>query len=310
MVGQPEGKDIARASCGRLCRHHRRNPNRKPRYTAPVPEISRIPAVTCADRPKWSVVIPVHNCANYLARALPEVVSQLANRDDAEIIVVDDASSDKPQQVVDRLGRGRVQYRPNPGRLCAVGTFNRCLALATGELVHLMHGDDAVLPGFYTAMEQALAEPTVVAAVCRVLDLDANETPLYVTRSYRKGTGVWANALDAFAVSNRVRASGFVVSRAAYERVGGYRTDRPHAGWGPDSRRRAHCVRRRGARRLPAAQHLGQLAADPDRGERPGAGHRDRRGERLCRAEPTGRNHAQGAGALCRVRRPHGAVTG
>jgi glycosyltransferase involved in cell wall biosynthesis len=174
-------------------------------------------------------VIPVHNCADYLARALPEVVSQLANRDDAEIIVVDDASSDNPEQVVDRLGRGRVRYRPNPGHLGAVGTFNRCLALASGELVHLLHGDDAVLPGFYAAMEQALAEPTVVAAVCRVRDLDAHNTPLYETRSYRKGTGIWANALDAFAVSNRVRTPGIVVRRAAYERVGGYRTDLPHA---------------------------------------------------------------------------------
>jgi glycosyltransferase involved in cell wall biosynthesis len=174
-------------------------------------------------------MIPVHNCADYLARALPEVVSQLANRDDAEIIVVDDASSDNPAQVVDRLGRGRVRYRPNPQHLGAVGTFNRCIALATGELVHLLHGDDAVLPGFYTAMEQALAEPSVVAAVCRVRDLDAHSTPLYATRSYRKGTGIWTNALEAFAVSNRVRTPGIVVRRAAYEHVGGYRTDLPHA---------------------------------------------------------------------------------
>jgi len=174
-------------------------------------------------------VIPVHNCADYLARALPEVVSQLANRDDAEIIVVDDASSDNPEQVLDRLGRGRVRYRPNPGHLGAIGTFNRCLALATGELVHLLHGDDAVLPRFYAAMEQALAEPTVVAAVCRVRDLDAHNTPLHMTRSYRKGTGVWTNALEVLAVSNRVRAPGIVVRRAAYERFGGYRTDLPHA---------------------------------------------------------------------------------
>ena len=174
-------------------------------------------------------MIPVHNCADYLAQALPEVVSQLASREDVEIIVVDDASSDNPEQVVDRLGLGRVRYRPNPGHLGAIGTFNRCLALATGELVHLLHGDDAVLPGFYRAMEQALAEPTVVAAVCRVRDLDAHNTQLYMTRSYRKGTGVWTNALEAFAVSNRVRAPGIVVRRAAYERVGGYRTDLPHA---------------------------------------------------------------------------------
>ena len=197
--------------------------------------------MTAADRPRWSVVIPVHNCADYLAQALPEVVTQLVDRDDAEIIVVDDASSDDPARVVERLGRDRVQYRPNPGHLGAVDTFNRCLDLATGDLVHMLHGDDAVLPGFYTAMEQALADPTPVAAVCRVRDIDAHNTPTYITRSYRKGTGVWTDALDAFAVSNRVRAPGIVVRRAAYERVGRYRTDLPHAAdWEMWTRLAAH----------------------------------------------------------------------
>jgi glycosyltransferase involved in cell wall biosynthesis len=171
----------------------------------------------------------VHNCADYLAQALPELVAQLAHRDDAEIIVVDDASGDNPEKVVERLGAGRVKYQPNPGHLGAVGTFNRCLDLATGELVHLLHGDDMVLPGFYTAMEQALADSTTVAAVCRARDVDADGSPLYVTRSYREGTGVWIGALDAFAVSNRVRAPAIVVRRAAYDQVGGYRPDLPHA---------------------------------------------------------------------------------
>ena len=193
------------------------------------------------NRPRWSVIIPVHNCADYLAHTLPEVVAQLGDRDDAEIIVVDDASSDDPAQVVERLGRGRVRYMPNPGHLGAVNTFNRCLELATGELVHLLHGDDMVLPGFYSAVEKALADPTAVAAVCRVRDIDAHNTPTYITRSYREGTGVWTHALDAFAVSNRVRAPGIVVRRAAYEQVGGFRTDLPHAAdWEMWTRLAAH----------------------------------------------------------------------
>jgi glycosyltransferase involved in cell wall biosynthesis len=197
--------------------------------------------VTAADRPRWSVVIPVHNCADYLAEALPEVLAQLGDRDDAEILVVDDVSTDDPAQVVERLGRGRVQYRPNPGHLGAVGTFNRGLGLATGELVHLLHGDDMVRPGFYPAMDSALADAATVAAVCRVEDVDASGAPLYITRSYRKGTGVWRDALDALAVSNRVRTPGIVVRRAAYEEVGGYRTDLPHAAdWEMWTRLAAH----------------------------------------------------------------------
>lgn len=194
-----------------------------------MPEIPPVAGTTTTDRPTWSVVIPVHDCADYLAQALPEVLAQLGGRDDAEVIVVDDASGDDPAAVVERLGRGRVQYRPNPGHLGAIGTFNRGLALARGELVHLLHGDDAVLPGFYPLMERALADPSAVAAICRADDTDAEGRPTHTTRSYRVGTGVWSGALDALAVSNRVRAPGIVVRRSAYERVGGFRADLPHA---------------------------------------------------------------------------------
>jgi len=205
-----------------------------------VPEIPPV-AGTATARPTWSVVIPVHDCAGYLARALPEVLAQLGDRDDTEVLVVDDASTDDPGGVVERLGRGRVRYLPNPGHLGAIGTFNRGVTLARGRLVHLLHGDDLVLPGFYAAFEAALADGTAVAAVCRARDVDADDRPTHTTRSYRHGTGVWADALESLAVSNRVRTPGIVVRRSAYEEVGGYRTDLPHAAdWEMWTRLAAH----------------------------------------------------------------------
>jgi glycosyltransferase involved in cell wall biosynthesis len=183
----------------------------------------------------------VHDCAGYLARALPEVLAQLGGRADAEVLVVDDASGDDPAAVVERLGRGRVRYLPNPGHLGATGTFNRCVSLARGELVHLLHGDDLVLPGFYDRLEDAFDDGAVVAAVCRARDVDADDRPTHTTRSYRAGTGVWEDALASLAVSNRVRAPGVVVRRSAYERVGGYRADLPHAAdWEMWTRLAAH----------------------------------------------------------------------
>lgn len=172
---------------------------------------------------------------------LPEVMAQLAHRRDAEIIVVDDASTDDPAGMVGRLSSDHVRYQRNSRHLGAIATFNRCLETARGELVHLLHGDDAIRPGFYRAMESVLSDPTIVAAVCRVQDIDADGVPIYVTRSYRNGTGVWTEALEMIAVSNRVRPPGIVVRRSAYEHVGGYRTDLPHAAdWEMWARLAAH----------------------------------------------------------------------
>lgn len=185
--------------------------------------------VTAQPTKRWSVMIPAHNCADYLAETLPEVVSQLGARRDAEIVVVDDGSTDDPESVVRALGHEQVRYSPNPSRLGAIGTFNRCLELADGELVHILHGDDLVLPGFYEAMEAALADTPALGAMCRTQYIDGDSSPHGTSRRYRHGTGVWPQALESFAVSNRVRAPSIVVRSGAYAEFGGFRTDLPHA---------------------------------------------------------------------------------
>lgn len=195
-------------------------------------------------RPTWSVMIPVHDCAGYLAHTLGEVVAQLGERGDAEIVVLDDDSTDDPAAVVAALNRDRVQVRfePNPHHLGAIGTFNRALELARGEYVHLLHGDDAVLPGFYATMQTALdAQPGAVAALCRTRDTDAQNVPGYLSRHYRHGTGIWSDALESLALSNRVRAPGMVVRASAYRALGGFRAELPHAAdWEMWTRLAAH----------------------------------------------------------------------
>lgn len=178
---------------------------------------------------RWSVVVPAHNCAHFLGETLAEVVEQLGGRDDAEIIVVDDASTDDVEGVVRAVGGGAVRYERNARNLGAVATFNRCIALSRGEIVHILHGDDTVLPGFYVAMEMALEGSPALTAMCRTRHIDGDGVTLHETRRYREGTGIWEGAFDAFAVSNRVRAPGMVVRRSAYETFGGFRTDLPHA---------------------------------------------------------------------------------
>jgi glycosyltransferase involved in cell wall biosynthesis len=172
-------------------------------------------------------MIPVRNCAEYLAGALSEVVDQVPS--DAQVVVVDDASTDDPRGVVDRLGGSLVDYVRQEPAVGAIGNFNRCVELARGELVHLLHGDDAVAPGFYAAMDEAMADPQVLAAVCRTKYIDVAGRTIRTTRSERHGTGPWTDALNVLAVSNRVRPPGIVVRRTAYEQLGGFREDLPHA---------------------------------------------------------------------------------
>lgn len=186
-------------------------------------------------------MIPAHNCAVYLEPCLQSVMGQLGQRPDAEIIVVDDGSSDHPEDVVLRVGGDRVRIVRNETALGAIPNFNACLSLASGELIHLLHGDDLVLPGFYDEMDAAFSATAPAAAFCRTQHIDGEGNPLAVTRSYVQGGGLWRDALSSMASANRVAAPSIVVAADTYAAVGGFDEALPHAAdWDMWARCAAH----------------------------------------------------------------------
>ena len=113
-------------------------------------------------RPKWSVMIPTFNCADYLRITLQSLLDQVPGPDEMQIEVVDDCSTkDNPEAVVQELGRGRAQFFRQPGNVGAIENFNTCVRRSRGHYVHLLHGDDLVCPGFYSAFEEALTTKEV-----------------------------------------------------------------------------------------------------------------------------------------------------
>lgn len=192
----------------------------------PIPSVAPVEG---ADRPLWSVMVPVHNCADLLRHALGGVVEQLGGRDDVQIEVIDDNSSDDPEAVVRAVGGAAVSYIRLPEPAGAIGNFNECLRRSRGTYVHVLHGDDGVLPGFYAAMEDALRDETIGAACCRTAYVDDNGRAGSTSRSERQGSGPWHEAAAVLATSNRIRPASMVVRRSIYERIGGFRQDLPHA---------------------------------------------------------------------------------
>lgn len=104
-----------------------------------------------------SVVMPNHNHAHYLPRALDAMLAQTWG--DLEIIVVDDASSDNSIEVVKgyiaRDGRVRLFALEKNGGVNRAVTEG--LAMATGEYLHAAAADDFVEPVF---LERCVAELT------------------------------------------------------------------------------------------------------------------------------------------------------
>ncbi len=100
-----------------------------------------------------SVVIPTHNRALVLPRALDSVLAQ--TRPAHEIIVVDDGSIDDTATLMrERYAGCRYLHQPNQGVSSA---RNLGIAHAEGEWIALLDSDDAWLPGKLALQAEALA---------------------------------------------------------------------------------------------------------------------------------------------------------
>ena len=89
-----------------------------------------------------SVIIPVYNRAAYVAEAIESVLGQTTRA--AELIVIDDGSSDGSAAVIRRFGSAlHYRYRPNGGIAAA---RNAGVALATGTYLAFLDSDDLWMP--------------------------------------------------------------------------------------------------------------------------------------------------------------------
>lgn len=190
--------------------------------TASYPRIEPVPCG--AKRPFWSVMIPVYNCADYLGDTLASVLPQFDADDAVQIEVIDDCSSaDDPAAVAFEHGAGRVSYFRQLTNVGPQANFTTCIERARGEWVHILHGDDLAGPGFYETIQAAAAVcPSIGAALCRTIDIDAGGTPVDVAVPELAQPGIHYNLIRRLAVENVVRFPGMAVKRQTYEMLGGF----------------------------------------------------------------------------------------
>src|SRR5438105_14327682 len=96
--------------------------------------------------PKVSVFVPTYNTAQYLGVAIESVLAQAFG--DFELVVCDNASTDTTPELCGRYGDPRLRYVRFDELVGQAANRNRCLDLATGEYIILLHSDDELLPEF------------------------------------------------------------------------------------------------------------------------------------------------------------------
>ncbi|TLY35205.1 MAG: glycosyltransferase family 2 protein, partial [Nitrospirae bacterium] len=96
------------------------------------------------NHPTMSVCIPTRNRMEMLREAIESVLVQTF--DDFELIISDNASTDRTEDVVGAFHDGRIRYVKLERDVGAIGNFNHCLGMARGRYVCILNDDDWMLP--------------------------------------------------------------------------------------------------------------------------------------------------------------------
>jgi len=178
---------------------------------------------------KFSVVIPAYNAADTLGEAVDSVLAQ--TRQDFEVIVIDDGSSDSTAAVAASFAdqRVRVYRQENAGPSAA---RNRGIAQAVGEYVSSLDSDDLWLPDYLAEMGRALEEnPQADFAYTHAWILD------YASGRFRAvPTGAWHRPSTPMLPRDQFIAellqecfvNAPTIRRTVLEQVGGYDESMSH----------------------------------------------------------------------------------
>lgn len=108
---------------------------------------------------KYTIAIPVYNCAATVGRSIESALNQDFDAD-YEVLIVDNASTDNTWDVIQGYAHDhprRVKAVRNPRNIGMFGNHNECLRQAEGDYVTFCHSDDELLPHSLKIIDSVLA---------------------------------------------------------------------------------------------------------------------------------------------------------
>lgn len=95
---------------------------------------------------KVTIAIPTYNRSKFLAEAIKSVLEQTYI--DFELLIVDNASTDRTKKVVKSFNDPRINYHRNKKNIGMMRNWNKCIELSNGKYLMILGDDDMLYPNF------------------------------------------------------------------------------------------------------------------------------------------------------------------
>jgi glycosyltransferase involved in cell wall biosynthesis len=193
--------------------------------------------------PFFSICIPNYNYERYIGATLESVLNQ--DCQDFEIIVADNASTDKSVEIIKHYAKenGKIRLIQNRLNVGFAPNLERAARPATGQFMLMLSSDDVLLPGSLSVYKSIIdelgdaAKKTIIASSVAIIDSDGQSydqrsiPSFYPLEKFDYEIEEWdikrMNGTDMLTIAlrwlnNPLPFASTMYSRELYEMVEGY----------------------------------------------------------------------------------------
>ena len=140
-----------------------------------------------------SVCIATYNGEKYIKQQLDSILCQL--KDDDEIIISDDNSTDGTLLIVESFKDSRIKIYPGNEFHSPIFNFENALKKAKGNYIFLCDQDDVWLSNKVSLMMDYLCNYDLVVSDCKIVDADLNIINESFFHTFSSGKGFCKNLI-------------------------------------------------------------------------------------------------------------------
>jgi glycosyltransferase involved in cell wall biosynthesis len=169
--------------------------------------------------PKLTFIVLSYNYADLIGHTIRSILCQTVQ--DFEIVVVDDASTDRSCDVVRSFADPRIKLLVNERNLGGAASYNRAVQAASGEYLVNLDADDWITADKCEKQLAFLAgnKVAVLGTYANFVNREGRPAP-HAAEFEAVNSQVDLNAVDTWIGHNRLMRSSTMIERAAHQVVG------------------------------------------------------------------------------------------